>query len=44
MQACFKRAKEAGQPRDCRIYAAGDDVVWDMSEKERQGAINAYSE
>jgi hypothetical protein len=44
MNACQNRSMETGQPRACRVYAAGDTIVWDMSEKEREGAINAYSE
>jgi len=28
----------------CRIYAAGDDIVWNMSEKEQEDVIRAYKE
>ncbi len=44
LQACHKRSKADGQPGECRVYAAGDDVVWDMSEKEREDIIKAYKE
>jgi hypothetical protein len=44
LQACHKRSKADGQPGECRVYAAGDDVVWDMSEKERKDVIRAYKE
>ena len=44
LRDCHKRSKEDGQPGECRVYAAGDDVVWDMSEKEREDIIKAYNE
>jgi hypothetical protein len=39
LRTCHKRSKKR-----CRVYAAGDDIVWDMSEKEREDIIKAYSE
>ena len=39
LRTCHKRSKKR-----CRVYAAGDDIVWDMSEKERENIIKAYSE
>lgn len=44
MQACNKRSRERGRPGACRVYAAGDHVVWQMSEKERDKVIKAYKE
>jgi hypothetical protein len=44
MGACHKRAWENKQPGVCRVYAAGDTVVWDMSPKEREIVIKAYAE
>lgn len=40
---CQKRSAEYEQPGMCRIYAVGDDVVWDMLEKDRLKIIEAYS-
>lgn len=44
MQSCQDRSREAGQPALCRIYAAGNDVVWDMSENEREDLIEVYKD
>ena len=39
MDACDKHASRRGL---CRLFAVGDTVVWDMSEKERDAVIEAY--
>ena len=44
IQACQERSREGGQPPMCRIYAAGDDIIWNLSEKEREDVITAYKE
>ena len=44
IQACQERSREGGQPPMCRIYAAGADIIWNLSEKEREDVIKAYKE
>ena len=41
MQACHRR-RAAGQTAGCRVYAAGNEVVWNMSESERKKVIEKY--
>jgi len=43
MQACYKRRGE-GQQSECRIYAAGDKIVWQMTDEEREKIIKEYTE
>lgn len=43
-RVCLKRGREVGLQGVCKIYAAGDEVVWDLADKERLEAIRAYSE
>jgi hypothetical protein len=42
MRACQDRSREVGQPELCHVYAAGDEVVWEMSENDREEAVKAY--
>ena len=42
MRSCQNRSREVGQPALCHVYAAGDEVVWEMSEKDREDAVRAY--
>lgn len=44
IKACQERSRESGQSGVCRLYAVGDDIVWDLPEKEREDIIMAYSE
>jgi hypothetical protein len=44
LKDCHRRSKDYGQPGECRVYAAGEDIVWDMSKSERDAVIKAYSE
>jgi hypothetical protein len=37
--SCEEYSRQAG---DCRLFAVGDTIVWDMTEKERAAAIHAY--
>jgi len=43
-RACLKRSREVGLPGVCRIFAAGDDIVWNLPDKDRLDIIRAYSE
>lgn len=42
MRACQDRSREVGQPPLCHAYAAGAEVVWEMSENDGEEAVKAY--
>jgi hypothetical protein len=42
MRSCQDRSREVGEPVLCHVYAVGDEVVWEMSEKVREEAVRAY--
>ena len=39
---CHRRSKDYEQTGNCRVYAVGDVMVWDMPGNERDAVIKAY--
>lgn len=43
MGACQERSRDANQSPTCRLYAVGDEIVWNLSGAKRREVIEAYS-